>query len=106
MAASVNGNELMKHNIEVEHARGLVAHMKDEYKGAKEDNMSQVDIEAAKANWVAAKDAYSALLKRGAPPQPVAAPVGAAAEEAVEPAVECKEEYREARFLGFEREER
>ena len=37
MAASVNGNELMKHNIEVEHARGLVAHMKDEYKEAKED---------------------------------------------------------------------
>ena len=67
LAASANANELMKHNTEVEHARGLVAQMKDENKGAKEDNMSQGDIEAAKANWVAAKDAYSALLKRGAP---------------------------------------
>ena len=57
----------MKHKIEVEHARGLVAHLKGEYKEAKEDNMSQGDIEAAKANWVAAEDAYSALLKRGAP---------------------------------------
>mmetsp|Transcript_8110 Transcript_8110/g.12136 ORF Transcript_8110/g.12136 Transcript_8110/m.12136 type:complete len:186 (+) Transcript_8110:108-665(+) len=37
VAASVYANELMKHNIEVEHARGLVAHMKDEYKEAKED---------------------------------------------------------------------